>query len=273
VQQPNSRFQAWHYVAFTYIITWICWGVAVLGGKGIASPLTRALIGLGGLGPAIAGVGLAWRSGNEFWRDYWQRLTQPRRISPAWWGVILLLAPTLAALAAGVDHLLGGAGLALEIETTGKVAWPLAVAGTALFTFFFGPLPEELGWRGYALDRLLSRHDPLIASLILGGLWAFWHAPLFLIAGSYQARLAASAFGVERFAAAILAQTALMTLIHVHTQRSTLAAVLFHYIINLTGELLTLSPQGELYYTALWLLAALAVIVGGGRRGFHPRTT
>jgi hypothetical protein len=35
-----------------------------------------------------------------------------------------------------------------------------------------GSLGEELGWRGFALPRLLSDRSPLTASLLLGGLWA-----------------------------------------------------------------------------------------------------
>ena len=32
----------------------------------------------------------------------------------------------------------------------------------------FGPLGEELGWRGFALPRLQARFSPLVSSLILG---------------------------------------------------------------------------------------------------------
>ncbi len=42
-----------------------------------------------------------------------------------------------------------------------------------------GPLGEEPGWRGFALPRLQRLHSPLVGSLILGLLWAFWHLPYF----------------------------------------------------------------------------------------------
>jgi len=47
-----------------------------------------------------------------------------------------------------------------------------------LFALFLpGALLEELGWSGYALDRLQARCSPLAASLILGAAWAVWHYP------------------------------------------------------------------------------------------------
>jgi membrane protease YdiL (CAAX protease family) len=42
-----------------------------------------------------------------------------------------------------------------------------------------GPLGEEPGWRGFALPRLQRLQGPLVGSLFLGILWAFWHLPYF----------------------------------------------------------------------------------------------
>jgi uncharacterized protein len=52
-----------------------------------------------------------------------------------------------------------------------------------------GPLGEEIGWRGFALPRLQQFTGPVQASLILGLLWAFWHAPIWF-SGQWSERVA-----------------------------------------------------------------------------------
>jgi membrane protease YdiL (CAAX protease family) len=47
-----------------------------------------------------------------------------------------------------------------------------------LYNVIYGGLSEEPGWRGFALPRLQAKFSPLVTSLILGVLWAFWHAPV-----------------------------------------------------------------------------------------------
>ena len=47
----------------------------------------------------------------------------------------------------------------------------------ALMLFVFA-VPEELGWRGYALPKLFRRHSPLVAGLVTGVLWGSLHLAL-----------------------------------------------------------------------------------------------
>jgi membrane protease YdiL (CAAX protease family) len=65
-------------------------------------------------------------------------------------------------------------------------ALPRALPVFALLLLFplSGAFGEELGWRGFALPRLLARRSPLAASLLLGVLVAGWHAPLFAAAST-----------------------------------------------------------------------------------------
>jgi membrane protease YdiL (CAAX protease family) len=49
--------------------------------------------------------------------------------------------------------------------------------------FFLLALFEEVGWMGYAFDTMENRWNALIASIVLGLIWAAWHLPIY-IAGS-----------------------------------------------------------------------------------------
>ena len=67
---------------------------------------------------------------------------------------------------------------------------PLPALLGAFGTIFLGYLllnTEELAWRGYALPQLLRTNPPWRASLLLGLLWARFHAPIFLLKGGHSA--------------------------------------------------------------------------------------
>lgn len=41
--------------------------------------------------------------------------------------------------------------------------------------FFIGAIGEEIGWTGYITDPMQDRWGALVASVILGTVWAVWH--------------------------------------------------------------------------------------------------
>ena len=47
-----------------------------------------------------------------------------------------------------------------------------------LKNLFAGPLGEELGWRGFALNELQKKHSPIKSSIIIGFWWGLWHLPI-----------------------------------------------------------------------------------------------
>lgn len=74
----------------------------------------------------------------------------------------------------------------------GQILWdlaplPLSFAIPIFFIIFLTQgLPEEYGWRGFALDRLQLRWNALTASLVLGFMWGLWHLPLHFMIGTTQ---------------------------------------------------------------------------------------
>jgi membrane protease YdiL (CAAX protease family) len=103
---------------------------------------------------------------------------------------------------------------------------PLPSLVLFVYVFFLGgPLGEEPGWRGFALPRLQRRYGPLIGSLILAPLWAFWHLPIFWVpAWNYPPTI----LNIGMFVIAAIALTIVMTWVFNNTKGSVFIAVLVH---------------------------------------------
>jgi membrane protease YdiL (CAAX protease family) len=107
-------------------------------------------------------------------------------------------------------------------------------------------LCEELGWRGYALPRLLTRFSPFTASLILGVIWGVWHLPSFFLSGMEQNGMSLTLFIIYTPCLSIL-----MTWVFQHTHGSVLSAVMIHYMANICTTILgvTLPTLGIILLT------------------------
>lgn len=249
-----------YFFAVTYTLTWVFWIPAALLKQDHITFSIGVLIALGGIfGKALPAIIIPYLTqGREGWRDYWDRVIDFKRISPVWYGVILLAMPLFSFLGILTDIATGGSMPAFTVALH-YLGRPLTILPFVLFILLFGPLPEELGWRGYVLDRLQSKRNALSSSLILGILWVIWHLPLFFIAGTYQHDEVV--FGSLRFwlcfVLSTMAVSILMTWVYNNNRRSTLSAVLIHFMLNFTGEFLDLPDQQELY-RALWTILAAA---------------
>ncbi len=160
----------------------------------------------------------------------------------------------------------GGAGIAPEIITQ-FIQQPLLIVPMVIWWLIFGPLIEEPGWRGYGLDGLQTRYSALLSSLIIGAVWALWHLPLFLLEDTWQAQnIGLGTLSFWLYLANILLGAIVVTWIYNNTNRSILAAILFHFSGNAFGELFALSQQAEVYNTLLFAMTTLLIIAIGGAR-------
>ena len=252
------------FFLLTFSLSWAAWALAVLLGARDSALPAQILHYAGGLGPLAATLALLYRRHTpDFRREFWRRAIDFRRIGIKWYAVILLTVPALTALGAVADKLLGGGGL--QMEAAGRfIQEPWSFLPFAVFTLVFGPIPEELAWRGYALDGLQIKWKALTASIVLGLAWTVWHLPLFFIEGSYQHGLG---LGTSQFWLYMLdkvPQSILMTWLYNNNRRSTLSAILFHFMVNLVGELFDLTLRAETFYILLWIVAAIGVTIVWG---------
>ena len=220
-------------------------------------PGSSLLFLVGGAGPFLMAVALTQlRETPATRRDFWVRAFDPRRLHWPWWSVALLLHPALVGLAFLVDVFMGGSLPSVQLADHSVSA----ILSLVFFVFWFGPLPEEMGWRGFALDRLQARMTALSASLLLGSVWALWHVPLFFVPGSFQAGLELGSTRSWIFLFSMVPLSVLMTWVYNNTNRSTLSAVLIHFSGNLCGALLPKSDRVAALECGLLAVAAILVV-------------
>ena len=124
--------------------------------------------------PAIVAISLtAISEGSSGVRSLLSKLTQ-WRVSLKW--VVIALATALA-----MRLTISVVALLLRLIPVVQLR-PLTLGEVALLAVIFivAAIPEELGWRGYALARLLQNRSAVFASLILGVLWGLVHLALHL---------------------------------------------------------------------------------------------
>lgn len=248
------------FFGLTFLFTWICWIPAGLLSKEHSS-FANILHYIGGAMPTLSALLLLYLYNNYKERkDYWQRLVDFRHIDKSSWIVILLAVPILTITGILGDIILGGTGAKLEFASN-ILSNPLSLLPFAMFMLVFGPLPEEMAWRGYALDGLQAKWNALFASILLGVAWTIWHLPLFWIEGSYQYGLGIGTSQFWLYMLDKIPQSILMTWLYNNNQRSTVTAILFHFMINFVGELFNLSLRAETIYIGSWWVAALFVVV------------
>ncbi len=171
----------WVYFLATYIWSSIFGGIAIWMDLSMESAVGLVLVLLAAVGPMVAGIALTYLTRDQAGRrDYWKRVIDFKRIPAKWYLVIFLFVPALNGLAALLDRLTGGSGATWGEAARNFLTNPSSIVLSILFASLF-PFIEELGWRGYVLDRLQEKRSALVSTLILGLVWSLWHLPTFFI--------------------------------------------------------------------------------------------
>lgn len=231
-------------------LSWLPWSAAVVLGIDARSPFGIALVAAGGLGPVAAAAAMLASGGRKVRSDYLRRLPL-LPVLPA--AAAALMPAAVVGISVLISVLLGGKAPAVEPRI---LAGPASAALYALFILFFGPVPEELGWRGYGLPGLLARTSPAAAAAVSGSLWAIWHLPLFFIQGYPLAPVAEDPLRLAAYFLDFFPKALLYVRLYTASGGSILVAVIFHFSTNLVGSAVEAGTGAELIQTVLWYLAA-----------------
>ena len=221
------------YFLLAFAFSWTFWILTVLGGRGVI-PTLPGLMVVGTFGPMVAAVVLTAReNGRPGVRSLLARVVR-WRVAPVWYGVAALgpLALTLAAMAL---HVVLGGRTPSAAALVGSLP---AVVLVTVYMLVFVALGEEVGWRGYALPALQARYNALLASVILGIIWALWHLPQFFNPATLYSDLP-----FALFAAYLIPFTVLITWVFNSTGGSVLLAMLAHAVTNASTQLWKVLPE------------------------------
>ena len=173
-----NRYQISIFFIFTFVLSWFPWYAGI-------APEVMAM------GPSIAAFIMILILGG--WRGF-VGLLRPFgrwRASLGIWGLAIFGPGILYLIGLGVHLLMGGEAPPFIMIREELNLLPLYLVLVVLMPFN-GPVGEEFSWRGYALPKLQSKYGPLIASLVIGTIWGFWHLPSFFAPQGVIGALAAT---------------------------------------------------------------------------------
>lgn len=248
------------YFIITFLWSWGLWSIPIFSGLPVNHPVTMLLYICGGIAPSSTGIILARLRGDSYWKSFLRRSVDVRLITKKYFFFIFIVIPV--STFAGLLFYAAFTGIWPKLYSLEKyIANPLYIIPFAVFMLFFGPIPEELGWRGFALDHLEQSYSRINASLILGFFWMMWHLPLFFIHGTYQYKLLQSSpFLMLDFMIQFYPLSIMMDWVYHNTSRSIASGVLFHFCINFFGELIDIPDETKYYRTAIQLIIAAVIL-------------
>jgi membrane protease YdiL (CAAX protease family) len=168
------------FFSLAYAWAWTFWLIAPRAVRWIApgsdsDPLEIALFIVGAFGPTVGALTTRWLAHRDLkicslWTG-WRRFVIGLAVGLLCFFITAVVAPALALVKAPL----------LTLHWAALAHWSTYAVNYS--TFLGGPVPEEPGWRGFALPMLQKRHGPFLATVILAPLWAAWHLPMFLVEG------------------------------------------------------------------------------------------
>lgn len=248
------------FVAVTIIWTWGVLSVPIILDLDFENTVTRVAYVLAGASPSLIGILFVFRSlDKRNIRIFLKRIVRFGNATFIDLLLIFLLIPVVTIFSAFIGSLLTSA----QPDWSVLVSYcqnPVALVAFAAYMMVFGPLAEEIGWRGYLLDQWKDK-GILVYGAGIGFIWTIWHLPMFFISGTYQNALLAQ--GIIPVLCFVISTTALGVIIGKIAKRtdSILAAIMFHFMINFTGELIPLTLCSEMVQTALLAVIALVIVV------------
>lgn len=247
---PSTKTQTSPIAFFVWVFIisvpfWII-GMAIQ----VELPIKLPLSALMAFNPMLVAIALTYRTdGMAGVKALLRRVFDFTRIQhKRWLWVIFLMMPILSIIQFFIVSTIS--------EDVTDVQLPILVGIPMFLLFFIAACGEELGWQGYAYERLAQNRSALTTGLILGVIWALWHVIPYFQTGS-------SLTWVVWQCAVTVWLRVLMVWVYENTGKSLFSAIVFHTMINVSAFLF---PNYGSYYDpfiATMVLMSVALVIVG----------
>ena len=250
------------FFILTLAWTWICGFIPVVLG------LTGTAVGtfifyFGGGAPSVVALFIVLITySREEKKDFFKRCFSFRYMGLKWLLIVALIFALLSTMSVYIGVRLFGYDMPTMDYIHMIMDNPLVVPLVLLISLISGPLNEEFGWRGYALDKLLIRFGFMKASLILGFIWAIWHLPWYFTPGQAQYDLLQnSIINAVMFIPSVMLLSVFVSFVYIKTKRSILAGAMVHMLSNLLGSQLLSSYTVEMSMLIRYINIGFYIII------------
>jgi len=258
--EKKYKYKPLFFFSMTFLVTYSLWFAgAYLSFQDDKSGLYMLLMLPGLMAPFLISLVMILTSKNsDLKKEFVNRLINPRLIQLKVLPVLFLIMP-LSVLAS----------IFLSLPFGGSISQFQFAEG---FSFSTGFVPvllilllaagfEELGWRGYAFDSLQSRYNYFKASIIFGILWSLWHFPLIFVNNSYQYEIFhENIWFAVNFFVSVIALGVIISWICIKNRKSIIAAIVFHFIVNMSSEILEITQITKCIQTVVLIVVVVAII-------------
>ncbi|TFH42252.1 MAG: CPBP family intramembrane metalloprotease [ANME-2 cluster archaeon] len=253
------KYKPLFYFSMTFLVTYALWFAGAYVSFRDESGLYMLLLLPGLMAPFLISLVLILKSKNsDLKKDFVNRLINLRLIQLKMLPALILIMP-LAVIASGFLSLLFGGSIS-QFQFAEGFSFSTGFV-PVLFILVLAAGFEELGWRGYAFDSLQSRYNYFTASIIFSILWSLWHFPLIFVNNSYQYEIFHENiwFGVNFFVS-IIPMGVIISWFCIKNGKSVIAAILFHFIVNMSQEMLEITQITKCIETVVLTVVVIAII-------------
>ncbi|HSB91495.1 MAG TPA: type II CAAX endopeptidase family protein [Flavitalea sp.] len=257
--EMRQNKSAYLFCLLVFPYTWFFWGTAIFSLQSFNSFSGKLLLFTGLIGPLVVTLFLVRNIDLNRKEKLLQQVYDYKRINTPGYLLLILLPLAITSFSILLSTLFGYS--LLQFVPDPKVTF--SVLSFSIFlvsTFLIGPLPEEIGWRGYLLDAWLHKYTPLKASLLVGLVWMAWQVPLFFILDHPLQRDGANPLFIPIYLLTIFPKSILFTWFYLRFNRSILAAILLHFSINVVVLIVQVEVITAFYELLLWTIAAAIIV-------------